>query len=194
MWLKTFIMKNGLENRIDALQDRVIANRNMAERINEIPGWGMDADPENDPTYPMKHANGADHQRLHYEKAPQQPEDIEILHSIERPGITRVFGTSSPPSGLSGAIRRHAYKYSEATAAHWMTLILADRVDAIQGKVNDLRNGIIPNPWIERGWRAEWKHNRPAFIRKAATTALLITVGIMVMSRKKKSKQRSRRG
>src|ERR1700712_1004563 len=113
--------------------DRKIANTPK----DHIPGWGMDVDPENDPTYPMKHWNGADHERLNYEKAPQQPIDIEMLHSIERPGITRVFGTSTPPAGLSGAIRRYAYKFSEATAAHWMTLILADRVDVIQGKIND---------------------------------------------------------
>jgi len=189
MWLKNFIMENVLEKKIDALQDRKIAARNMDDRTKNIPGWGMDADPENDPTYPMKHWNGADHERLNYEKAPQQPQDIEVLHSIERPGVTRVFGTSTPPSGLSGAIRRYAYKYSEATATHWMTLILADRVNVIEGKINDLSHGILPNPWIERGWRAQWKHNRVAFIGKAATTALVITAGIMLMSRKNKSKQ-----
>jgi len=178
-------MKNALEDRIKEFQDRVIANRNMADLTNNIPGWGMDTDPENDPTYPMKHYNGADHERMDYEKAPQQPVDIEIFHSIERPGVTRVFGTSTPPAGLSGAIRRYAYKFSEATASHWMTLILADRVDVIQGKINDISHGVIPNPWVERGWRAEWKHNRAAFLGRAATTALLITAGIMLMSKKK---------
>jgi len=182
-------MKNALENRIEPLQDQKIVNRNLADRTKNIPGWGMDADPENDPTYPMKHANGADHQRLNYERAPQQPLDMEVLHSIERPGVTRVFGTSTPPKGLSGAIRRYAYKFSEATATHWMTLILADRINAIEGKLDDIKQGILPNPWVERGWRAEWKYNRPAFIEKAATTALVITAGIMLMSRKKKSKR-----
>jgi hypothetical protein len=189
MRLKTFFMQNILENRIGEFQDRKIADRNMTDdRIKHIPGWGMDADPENDPTYPMKHANGADHERLNYEKAPQQRQDIEILHSIERPGVTRVFGTSTPPAGLSGAVRRYAYKCSEATATHWMTLILADRIDVIQGKLNDLKHGIIPNPWAERGWSAEWKHNRPAFIRKAVTTTLLITAGLLLISRKNRSK------
>ncbi|MHA4844854.1 hypothetical protein ACX0G7_11855 [Flavitalea antarctica] len=182
-------MKNALENKIDEFQDRVIADRNMADLTKNIPGWGMDADPENDPTYPMKHYNGADHQRFNYERAPQQEVDIEVLHSIERPGITRVFGTSTPPSGLSGAIRRIAFKYSEANAAHWMTLILADRIDVIQGKLDDLVHGVIPNPWIERGWRAEWKHNRKSFIGRAAITALLITGGIMLLTKKSGSKK-----
>jgi len=181
-------MQDVLENKIREFQDRKIVDQNMDDRIKNIPGWGMDADPENDPTYPMKHANGADHQRLGYEKAPQQRQDMEVFHSIERPGITRVFGTSTPPAGLSGAVRRFAYKYSEATATHWMTLILADRINVIEGKVNDLKNGILPNPWIERGWKAEWKHNRTAFIGRAATTAFLITAGILLLSRKKRSK------
>jgi hypothetical protein len=181
-------MKNVLENLIDAPQDRIIADRNIDQRVQDIPGWGMDADPENDPTYPMRHSNGADHQRLNYERAPQQRQDIEIFHSIERPGITRVFGTSTPPAGLSGAVRKYAYKFSEATATHWMALILADRINVIEGKIHDIKNGIIPNPWAERGWSAEWKHNRTAFVGKIATTALVITVGIMLMSRKNRSK------
>jgi len=180
-------MKNALEDQIAEFQDRVIANQNMTERTPTIPGWGIDADPENDPTYPMKHWNGADHERLNYEKAPQQQVDMEILHSIERPGITRVFGTSTPPTGLSGAIRRYAYKFSEATATHWMGLILADRVNAIEGKLDDFANGIVPNPWLERGWRAEWKHNRAAFATKAVTSVLLITAGIMLIKRNSKT-------
>jgi len=179
-------MKTVLEKRIQTPQDRKIANDNIDHRVKDIPGWGMDADPENDPTYPMKHFNGADHERLNYEKAPQQRQDIEIFHSIERPNITRVFGTSTPPWGLSGAVRRYAYKFSEATATHWMTLVLADRIDVIQGKLSDLITGVIPNPWIERGWRAEWKHNRPAFIRRMAATAFVITAGIMLIKRKRK--------
>lgn len=181
-------MQDVLENRIDEFQDRKIADRNQDNRVKDIPGWGMDADPENDPTYPMKHWNGADHKRLNYEKAPQQPVDIEVLHSIERPGVTRVFGTSTPPKGLSGAVRRYAFKYSEATATHWMSLILADRINAIEGKIDDLTHGILPNPWIERGWRVEWKHNPSGFIKKAATTALLITAGIMLLKKKSKSR------
>jgi len=162
------------------------SDREIAEQYKDIPGWGMDADPENDPTYPMKHYTGADHQRLNYEKAPQQPVDREVLMSVERPVITRVFGTSTPPRGLSGAIRRFAYKYSEATLSHWMTLILADRVDVIEGVLNDFSKGIIPNLWIEKGWRSEWKTNRKGVIQKAATVAVVTTVLIAIMVKRKK--------
>ena len=173
-----------LEMAITAQQDRQIA-----AQPKDIPGWGMDADPNNDPTYPMRLANGADHQRLNYEKAPQQPVDMEIFHSIERPNITRVFGTSTPPKGLSGAIRRYAYKYSEATATHWMTLILADRVNVFEGILEDLTHGIIPNPWVERGWRAEWKVNRQGMLQKMALGALAVTGAVVLLSRRKRRHQ-----
>jgi hypothetical protein len=48
-------MQTVLEDRLDEFQDRKIANRNLKNRTKDIPGWGMDADPDNDPTYPMKH-------------------------------------------------------------------------------------------------------------------------------------------
>jgi hypothetical protein len=171
------------QKKIDAQQDRKIASQ-----PKDIPGWGMDADPENDPTYPMKHANGADHQRLNYERPPQQPIDMEIFHSVERPDITRVFGTSTPPRGLSGAIRRYAYQFSEATATHWMTLVLADRVNVVEGIIDDLKHGIVPNLWVERGWRAEWKTNRQGMVQKMAIGAAVITLAAVWWSRKNRSK------
>src|SRR5687768_8421087 len=96
------------DKTFEADNDRRIANSPK----DHIPGWGIDADPENDPTYPMKDWNGADHQRFNYPKSTQQPVSVEVLQSIERPGISRVFGTSTPPDGLSGAIRRWAYQFN----------------------------------------------------------------------------------
>jgi hypothetical protein len=150
----------------------------------DIKGWGIDADPENDPTYPMKHYTGADHDRLNYPRAPQQPVKVEILHSIERPGLTAVFGTSTPPAGLSGMLRRYAFKYSEGSSGHWLTLLLADRVDVVQGIVNDLRHGIIPNIFKERGWTAEWKYNRKAAVQKMVIGTLLITTVVALLTRR----------
>ncbi|MFL5739665.1 MAG: hypothetical protein ACJ75B_05575 [Flavisolibacter sp.] len=170
-----------MEKLVNPEMDRIIAST-----PKDIPGWGMDADPENDPTYPMKHRNGADYERIHYEKAPQQPENIEVLHSIERPGVTRVFGTSTPPSGLSGVIRRQAFKYSEATAAHWMTLVLADRVDVIQGIIQDISKGKFPNLIAELGWSAEWKYNRKKFVQKTLIKIAVISLAVVYLTRKKK--------
>src|SRR5688572_20324187 len=139
----------------------------IANNYSHIPGWGMDADPENEPTYPMKNYTGDDHNRLNYQAPVQQPQDVEILMSIERPRKSAVFGTSTPPSGLSGMIRRFAFKYSESSWGHWLPLILADRVNVVEGIVDDIKQGQVPNFLAERGWNAEWKYNRTGLIRKA---------------------------
>ena len=140
------------------------SDREKANSYKDIPGWGIDANTENDPTYPMKHRNGADYERLNYERPPQQPINVEILHSNERPGVTRVFGTSTPPAGLSGMLRRYAFRYSESSYGHWVPLVMADRIDVVQGIINDLRHGIVPNIFAEKGWKAEWKLNRKGLI------------------------------
>ena len=162
------------------------ADREIANAPKDIPGWGYDADPTNMPNHPMKHYTGADHQRIHYDPPAQQPQNQEIFLSIERPSITRVFGTSTPPRGLSGAIRRFAYKKSESTYMHWVPLVVADRIDVIQGIVSDLRKGIVPNIFAEKGWNAEWKYNRTGVIKKLATTALVITFACVWLSKKNK--------
>src|SRR5690606_39028405 len=112
---------------------RNIMENNPSNNHSHIKGWGVDADPENDPTYPMKLYTGDDHRRLDWERPPQQPETVEILHSNERPTVPAVFGTTLPPSGLSGAIRRQAFKYSESSFGHWLPLLLADRVHVVEG-------------------------------------------------------------
>lgn len=162
-------------------------DRKIADKPKNIPGWGMDADPDNEPTYPMKKYDGSDHNRLHYERAPQQPEDVEILHSNERPGITRVFGTSTPPSGLSGMLRRYAFRFSEGSSGHWMTLILADRINMVEGIIDDIAHGHFPNIWAERGWNAEWKYNRKGMIKKIAVTTAVAAAAIILLSRRRKA-------
>jgi len=189
MRLKTNFMENNIIEK-SAEPNRAIESdidRRIANSPKDIPGWGVDANPDNDPTYPMKNRNGADYERLNYEKPPQQPQNVEILQSIERPGISRVFGTSTPPAGLSGMIRRYAFRYSESTYAHWVPLVLADRVDVVQGIINDLRKGIVPNIWAERGWQAEWKYNRKGFVQKVAITIAVTAAVLALLSRKNKS-------
>ena len=159
---------------------------NLENKFSHINGWGIDADPENEPTYPMKKYTGDDHQRIHYEKPPQQPVTVEILHSNERPNMTAVFGTSTPPSGWSGVIRRFAFKYSESSYGHWLPLIIADRVGVVEGIIDDLKKGIVPNIIAERGWNAEWKYNREGLIKKVVVGVAVASVAILLLNGKKK--------
>lgn len=155
------------------------------ENYKNIPGWGMDADPENEPTYPMKNYTGDDHNRINYERSDPQPETVEILRSNERPEITRVFGTSVPPSGLSGKIRRYCFEHSEDRYRHWIPLILADRINIVEGLIDDIKEGQFPNLIKERGLAMEWKYNRTAMLKKAAAVALGGLVLIAYLKRRK---------
>lgn len=164
---------------------------NIADNYSHIKGWGIDADPENEPTYPMKKYNGDDHQRLNYERPPQQAVTVEILHSNERPYVTAVFGTSEPPSGLSGMIRRYAFKYSEGSWSHWIPLILADRVNMVEGIIDDLKHGHIPNIFAERGWNSEWKYNKKGVATKVAVVAVAAAAAVIMLSRKNNKVRKS---
>ena len=154
---------------------------------SHIKGWGIDADPKNEPTYPMKKWTGDDHKRLNWERPPLQPLDIEVLHSNERPGLTATFGTSVPLSGLSGQLRRYAFKHSESTYSHWLPLLLADRINVIEGIVSDIGHGHIPNIFSEKGWKAEWKHNPKGLVTKVAvlTVATALVAGMLFGKDKK---------
>lgn len=159
------------------------------ETHKHIKGWCIDADPENEPTYPMKHWTGDDHNRRAYERPTQQSVDVEILHSNERPNLTAVFGTSTPPSGLSGMLRRYAFRYSESSWGHWLPLVLADRVNVVEGILSDLRHGHVPNIFAEQGWKADLKHKNWVGLTRRVTVILAVTGGIaMLFMRKKKRK------
>ena len=157
-----------------------------------IKGWGIDADPHNNPSYPMKHRTNGEHAGYVRPDLPQQPETVEVLHSDERPNLTAVFGTSVPPSGLSGMIRRFAFKYSENEYRHWLPLILADRVNVVEGILDDLAHGHFPNIFAEKGGKADWKYNRKSVITKLAIGGVAAVATVLLFTRKGKGKRRKR--
>ncbi len=136
-----------------------------------IPGWGVDADPSNDPTWPIRQAPELDDHGLTWTRPPLQRETVEVLRSVEHNRMPAVFGTPCPPRGLSGVLRRRAFGFSESQWAHWLLLILADRIDMVEGVGEDLARGRLPNLFEEMGLAAEWRHNRPAFLRRMALVA-----------------------
>lgn len=150
---------------------------------SKIKGWGVDADPENDPTYPMKQRNNGEHAGYSWPRPPQQPDSVEVLHSNERPNLSAVFGTTVPPAGLSGMLRRFAFNYSESSYAHWLPLVMADRVGVVEGILSDLAHGHIPNLFNELGGRAEWQHNRKQLVTRVLGATLLIAAVVSYLRR-----------
>lgn len=117
---------------------------------SQIPGWGADLDRKNRPAVPMERTPPR-LEGVHWDEPEQQPQHMEVLHSIERPNITPVFGATVPPSGLSGVLRRRAFTYSENDLRHWMTLLMADRVNVVEGVVDDMRRNPASHPLVLAG-------------------------------------------
>ncbi|MCW2516490.1 MAG: hypothetical protein JWR11_5532 [Mycobacterium sp.] len=130
-----------------------------------IPGWGADLNKEDRPSVPKLKflETGA-----HWDFPERQPEKWPRERSVEHRFLTPVFGTAQPLRGLSGAMRKFAYKFSEGRAAHWMILLYADRVDAGEHHLRSLASLRPDNPITESGIKAEFTHNgiRSRFGRK----------------------------
>jgi hypothetical protein len=120
-----------------------------------IPGWGADLDPRDRPAVPRERfdpgATGA-----HWDFPERQPEKRPRERSIEHKFLTPVFGTSTPTKGLSGVMRKYAYRnYSEAQAAHWLILLASDRVDAVESHLRSFVSLHPDNPVTETGVLSE---------------------------------------
>ncbi|KQS69399.1 hypothetical protein ASG41_21360 [Modestobacter sp. Leaf380] len=95
-----------------------------------IPGWGVDLDPADRPSSP-KLQYAPDSTGAHWDFPERQPGWEGRERSVEHAFVTPVFGTAQPLHGVSGAIRGYAYRrFSEARLAHWLLLVVGDRVDA----------------------------------------------------------------
>ena len=127
------------------------------ELRSRIPGWGADLDPSDRPAVPKFDTSPTG---AHWDFPERQPEKWPRERSIEHEFLTPVFGTSTPPRGLSGVIRKYAYRrYSEGRAAHWLILLAADRVDAGGHHLKSLLTLRPDNPITETGILSEFSRH-----------------------------------
>jgi hypothetical protein len=164
-------------------QGHLEPRRPSRDELSHIQGWGADLDRKNRPAVPMERTppRFIDAKPGALE---QQPETVEVLVSPERPGITPIFGTAQPPSGLSGMIRRLAFKSTENDLRHWLLLLLADRVNVVEGIAEDLSRGHVPNILGEMGIKSEIKHNPAGLAKKVAITAAVVGTAVYLMKRR----------
>jgi hypothetical protein len=124
-----------------------------------IPGWGVDLDPADRPSHPKLRYQD-DLSGAHWQFPERQPETWPRERSIEHAFLTPVFGTAQPPKGLSGVIRKWSYRrFSEGRAAHWLLLVLADRVDAVESHLASFLTSRPDNPVTETGVLGEARHH-----------------------------------
>ena len=145
--------------------------RRTIDLSGTIAGWGSDLDPARRPGVPRDKAPELGVESL-YPPFEQQVARVKIHKSNEHGKLTPVFGTSCPPQGLSGAIRDFAYRFSEGQLPHWLTLLLADRVNVVEDVVGDLAQLRVPNLVKELGLAAQWRYNRAGFVKGVAIAGL----------------------
>ncbi|ALK99486.2 MULTISPECIES: hypothetical protein [unclassified Massilia] len=163
----------------------MVPQRPTREQLSHIKGWGADLDRKNRPAVPMERTPPR-FIHAHEGKLPQQPENVEVLVSTERPGITPIFGTAQPPKGLSGVLRRMAFRWSENDMRHWLILLAADRVNVVEGIGEDLARGKVPNVLSEMGIKAEWQHNKAGLVKKAAIASAVVGTALYLMRRRER--------
>jgi hypothetical protein len=122
-----------------------------------IPGWGADADPADRPAVPREQPGietGA-----HWDLPEDQPGRGGREKSVEHERLTPVFGTAQPLHGLAGKVRRYAYDtYSEGQTAHWLLLVLGDRVDSTTAHLTSLFSRRPDDPITQSGILGERGH------------------------------------
>lgn len=85
------------------------------EKIPGLPtGWGEDLSQHRRPGVPME---------------ARSPDDLPFDAPMVR---ARTSSSRLPPRGLSGMMRKAAYRYPEHFAQRWLILLMADRVDVLE--------------------------------------------------------------
>src|SRR5690242_8115684 len=110
--------------------------RNSMAPIPDVSESSPDVNPEPRPGVPMETA-----------PAPIAGATATLERQTNRPSTgkrpeldeyTPVYGSKQPGKGLSGVMRRAAYKLPDYRPARWMTLLAADRVDVIESYAAEL--------------------------------------------------------
>jgi hypothetical protein len=115
----------------------------------------FDLDPARRPGVPM-HRPPQPWPNSRFPPARMQARPASLLHGRPHKQMPPVYSTAVPPRGVSGALRRAAYRIPDHDPNHWVMLLLADRVDA----------------WGARGWK---------LVRAVAPLALVAFAGARVL-------------
>jgi hypothetical protein len=139
---------------------------------DHVMGW--DRDPASRPGVPMSAAPSR------AEGAPASDPVAQAggegrEHRAALDGPTPVFGTAQPLHGLSGAIRRAAYRIHEHRARHWMLLMAADRVDVLEDRLGALLTGPLEAVGAESA-AGRVRSNPLPYVAGAAAGAALVLV------------------
>jgi len=112
---------------VDDIQDE--SGYKAVQPPRKPPYWGIDKDPARRPGVPrMRDPQPWPNTRYPPERQPGEP--AVPKHGRPNKPFPPVFGTSCPLHGLSGAIKKMAYRLPDHKPTHWMLMLLGDRVES----------------------------------------------------------------
>jgi hypothetical protein len=111
--------------------------RQRLQHANE-PVYGSDLPRSERPGVPMETESRPLTPTVHWREPERQPPNRRVTKRSELAQLTPVFSTALPPRGISGMLRRAAYRIPETHAQHFLTLMLADRVDVLEHRFRRL--------------------------------------------------------
>jgi hypothetical protein len=92
--------------------------------------WGIDLDPARRPGVPMMRTPQP-FPNTRFPPERQAGDPASPMHGRPNKTMPAVFGTVVPLRGLSGVIRRFAYRYPDHYPSHWLLMMFGDRVDSM---------------------------------------------------------------
>jgi hypothetical protein len=111
--------------------------------VRRDPYAGFDLDPSRRPGYASR--RGIEPwPNARWPVASQRREVRVFMHGRSNKSFPPVFGTDTPPHGLSGEVRRLAYAYPDHMARHWLLLLASDRVDLWETRARKLLKFALP--------------------------------------------------
>jgi hypothetical protein len=122
---------------------------------SEIPtdvsnGWGTDHSPLERPGIPQEQDPPRRLASAHWLDLEQQASTPMPLVG-QGMQLTPVFSSAVPPRGVSGALRRLAYRIPDYRARRWLLLMVADRIDVVEHRPGRLIGALVALTLISVG-------------------------------------------
>ena len=113
-------------------------------------GWGADHSPLERPGIPQEQDPPRRLACAHWLEPEQQASDPKPLVG-QGLRLTPVFSSAVPPRGVSGALRRLAYRMPDYRARRWLLLMVADRIDVLEHRPGRLVGAFLALTLIGMG-------------------------------------------
>lgn len=107
------------------------------EPVRRPAWWGIDGDRARRPGVPRERAPRP-FPNTRFPPQRQPGESSVPMHGRPNKQMPPVFGTAVPLKGLSGMVRRAAYRRPDHAPSHWLLMMLGDRVDNLEHRVKKL--------------------------------------------------------